>query len=580
MKKLTTISLLFFFCLSNAQNSDRMQITYSTVQHYNYELDKYEKALAKQSIVSLDFDNKIYITDTIDYSQIIFYIIDKHLEDLSFLYNCYDSTNNSSCWIHLFEEDSFYVCEVECINKYKFKCLLSKNKQSPIFTSLRPANNYNGDWQVIANDIIISKVKYKNGLRNGKTITYYDNGRIQGIYGYKNDLLRGAFKVFFENGLLKRKGNFFNNELNGTVINFNESKEIILSENYKKGKRDGVYKKYYNNQKLEIKDCFKNDIRNGLYLEYYENGNIKTNYNFKDGLLEGLCNSYFYNGNKLDESNFLKGLMDGRYTKFYENGNIQFTGIYKDTILNGDYKAFYENGQLFVSNTYVNGIVIGPYFSYNEFGNPFISGDYLNDCFSGQKINYYENNNIKQINNYRNDTLNGDYIINYENGNLMESGNYKLGKKDGIIKCYYSNGAIKSESFFNLMNGYNNKITYNIGGHIDRKFNFYLNYYNENQKFDSTSMTFVTPVKMNSIQMIIDTTYQQIFLGDSINNDTYTKFFIKSFVKSDTVSKFIAVSERTNKTFEINYYENKNYYFMEINYTEKQRNLYLSKKSN
>ena len=126
MKNLTIIFVLCVFSLSKAQNSARMRITYSTIQYYNYELEKYDKAMARQSIIHFDYDNKIYLTDTIEKIQTIYYIKGENSTDEYLLFDCYDSISKLSCWINVFTEDSFYVCEVESPNKYKFRCLLLK----------------------------------------------------------------------------------------------------------------------------------------------------------------------------------------------------------------------------------------------------------------------------------------------------------------------------------------------------------------------------------------------------------------------------------------------------------------------
>jgi antitoxin component YwqK of YwqJK toxin-antitoxin module len=580
MKNLTLIFILSIFSLSKAQNSARMHATYSTVQYYNYELEKYEKAIAKQSIIDFDYDGKIYVTDTISKFQTIYYIKGENSTDEYLLFDCYDSISNLSCWINVFAEDSFYVCEFESPNTYKFRCLLLKNNPNPKFTALTPANNYNGFWEIIANDQLISKEKYKNGSKNGKAITYYENGKPIGIFNNKNGKLNGQFKIYFQNGKLKRTGHFLNDELNGSVTNFNENKETISIENFKMGKRNGEYKEFYANGKLKVSDNFKNDLRDGKLMEYYENGKLKISFNFKDGLTEGTCISYYKNGNKLDEAFCSKGIISGRFTKFYENGNIQYSGIYNDTILNGDYKSYYENGQVYEAANYTNGVITGIYNSYTISGKPLMIGSYINDSFSGEIFEYYENENIKQKNNYRNDTLNGAYIINYENGKVMESGQYKSDKKNGLITSYDSDGKIKSESFFKVMNGYNKKINYNTNGEANKPSDFYLNHYYETQDFDSTTMTFLLPVKMPSFQLIIDTISKEIIIGDSINFSTYSKFIIKSLMISDSVKKFVGESVKTKKTYDIIFYENEKYSFVEINYSEKKRNKYLSLKSN
>lgn len=70
-------------------------------------------------------------------------------------------------------------------------------------------------------------VNYKNGLLDGKSISYRDNGLIYYEQNYKEGKLDGYERFYHSNGQLKQVGMFINNKPTGEFKVFNENGELI-----------------------------------------------------------------------------------------------------------------------------------------------------------------------------------------------------------------------------------------------------------------------------------------------------------------------------------------------------------------
>ncbi|SNW62505.1 MORN-repeat protein [Orpheovirus IHUMI-LCC2] len=74
---------------------------------------------------------------------------------------------------------------------------------------------------------IIEILWYKNGRKNGRSISWYRNGNIKMRRNYKDGELEGEYIQWDEDGNIKMKGNYKNGKLEGYYIQLHESGLII-----------------------------------------------------------------------------------------------------------------------------------------------------------------------------------------------------------------------------------------------------------------------------------------------------------------------------------------------------------------
>ena len=106
-----------------------------------------------------------------------------------------------------------------------------------------------GLWKYFQEDgkTLLSEENYKNGILEGKVITYYKSGKIVEMLFYKEGKLNGNAKRFAESG------------------------NLLDDLNYKEGKLNGLAKYYNIEGKLIYTGVYKNDVKVGKW-QYFENG--------------------------------------------------------------------------------------------------------------------------------------------------------------------------------------------------------------------------------------------------------------------------------------------------------------------
>lgn len=140
----------------------------------------------------------------------------------------------------------------------------------------------------------------QSGLKDGEVVTYYPNGNVLNKANYKNGIRVGKNLVYFENSRVKIK-EYYNDE----------------------GLVDGSYEEFFENGQLNITGQFKRGLKEGVWKEFYENGNLYEENFFELNQLDGMQKVYHPNG--------ILGVI-GRCRNDKEIGDWIFYGIGGDTL--------------------------------------------------------------------------------------------------------------------------------------------------------------------------------------------------------------------------------------------------------
>ena len=66
----------------------------------------------------------------------------------------------------------------------------------------------------------------KNGLLDGNSIEYYEEGNIESLVPYKNNVVEGLVITYYENGNIKEEVNYKNDKMNGEAKSYDENGKL------------------------------------------------------------------------------------------------------------------------------------------------------------------------------------------------------------------------------------------------------------------------------------------------------------------------------------------------------------------
>ncbi len=142
---------------------------------------------------------------------------------------------------------------------------------------------------------LVKKVEYKNGLMDG-TYFKFKNAILIERVDYQQGQKNGESTVYYEKGTVMETSNFKNGQRDGITIWYaNKDKiqgEMVAMYTYKDGKFEGVQETYYESGAVKTQKMYSNNVPNGPAYEFYEDGSLKTEANFKNGEQKGKIKEY------------------------------------------------------------------------------------------------------------------------------------------------------------------------------------------------------------------------------------------------------------------------------------------------
>ena len=196
----------------------------------------------------------------------------------------------------------------------------------------------------------------KNGLLDGESREYYEEGDIKSISHFKNHIPDGVFISYYPNGNMEEKYAYVNGQANGECFSYYENGKLEERYFLKNGEIDGEAFAYYPSGKLEVKDFFKDGKKEGESIFYHENGNIKQKSTFKNGKREGDLFIYFPSGKIRQTEKYINGKIEGEVIEYYESGTIKEKAYFINDKQEKEHFFYDKKGKLIKTDIYKNGV--------------------------------------------------------------------------------------------------------------------------------------------------------------------------------------------------------------------------------
>jgi uncharacterized protein len=223
------------------------------------------------------------------------------------------------------------------------------------------------------------KLHYKNGERNGESISFWPDGNIQQKGFYKNGCAVGLDEKWYENGVKEwecncvcedsiidspnchkinywtKDGKQLIKDGTGDYISYHDNGVLQVTGAYLNGERTGRWTWYYNDGALQTTENYVNGKQDGEYHFYFRSGQIRSKGMYSNGKQVGKWEDWYNNGKYRQVENRVNGKMDGEADYWYENGQLYASGNYKLSEYDGIWKYWNEEGKIEKEEFYENG---------------------------------------------------------------------------------------------------------------------------------------------------------------------------------------------------------------------------------
>jgi len=202
-----------------------------------------------------------------------------------------------------------------------------------------------------------------NGMKQGRWITKYKNGKTKYDGYFVNNNPVGKFTRYLETGNLQSIAYFYDNSKSSSIKFYDAANNVIATGRYHNQKKDSIWNYFIQPEgKLMSVEEYNNGVLNGTSKTfYYPAGTLHEIINFKDGLRDGIYQKFWSDGKtpKL-KMRYCAGIVCDTMFVYYESGKIQWVTPYKDDKRHGIEIQYNEKGERITVIPYKDGICLDP----------------------------------------------------------------------------------------------------------------------------------------------------------------------------------------------------------------------------
>ena len=192
-----------------------------------------------------------------------------------------------------------------------------------------------GDWKIYWKNGVIREILFiHNGKPDGRREVFDTKGELRFVKIYDKGNVKNEFNhfVYYENNQLKEEGYFFDDKKNGKWISYKENGDIRKMEHFTNNLLDGESVYYYKNGKVSEKGNYINGVPNGEWNDFFENGNLHILYSCLNNKKDGDFSLYDKEGSLMVEGTYKENKMTDTWTIYEKNGKIKRTGTFYGTV--------------------------------------------------------------------------------------------------------------------------------------------------------------------------------------------------------------------------------------------------------
>lgn len=173
-----------------------------------------------------------------------------------------------------------------------------------------------------------------NNKQYGDCKEFYASGGLKVFASWKDGLMDGPSDYYYENGTTQASGKYKKGFKVGNWKYFDSSAVITAEENFvyrdKMGVKEGAFKYYHKSGKIRSVYNYEDDKPAGDSYDYFESGKVKAKYFYKDGAAEGAAMEYYESGKIKATLNYKNNKLDGTCIFYTERGTVEKTTLYKN----------------------------------------------------------------------------------------------------------------------------------------------------------------------------------------------------------------------------------------------------------
>lgn len=186
----------------------------------------------------------------------------------------------------------------------------------------------------------------ENGLKTGKWVKYYDNGKIWYEGNFSAGKPTGKFRRYYKGGFLQAEMDYSPDGSRSYAILYYENGNKAAEGRFKGERKDSTWLVYsFYNQRLAIKEVYSDGLLNGITEKYFDDGSVLEVLHWKEGKKHGEWVQFYQNGQMRLRSSYVDNERDGRFEAWGPGGKPIITGAYRKGVMDGEWRYYDLEGK-------------------------------------------------------------------------------------------------------------------------------------------------------------------------------------------------------------------------------------------
>ena len=204
---------------------------------------------------------------------------------------------------------------------------------------------------------VLSQSSYRQGVLDGATLLYDEQGMVAQILSYADGMLSGPLTIY-DAGLKQTQVTFKRDKKHGPMIAYDAEGRPAMTSDYQDDHLHGEVC-LYKDGRLQAQVRYCAGKQHGTTTTYHPSGKESLVAQYANGLLDGESVLYNEAGQVLKTSQYRDGKLEGPVIEYYPTGSVRVRSTYHDDKLEGIVYLYDPQGRLKEKTHYRNGEPVG-----------------------------------------------------------------------------------------------------------------------------------------------------------------------------------------------------------------------------
>ena len=210
--------------------------------------------------------------------------------------------------------------------------------------------------KIIGNTTLEAGDMTSYGIKDGRWIEFYPDGKISAIEHYKKGVRDGYCVFFYPSGDTFQTGQYCNGLPCGEWRTYYLENKLMKIYEYNDGQLEGNYVEFSENGQIVAQGYYHESLEEGIWILNY--GDFRQQCRFIKGQPDGKCIGYYADSTIMFIENYSMGKKHGIQRYYNDKKKLIRKEVYREGVPHGKWKYYLDDGSLYLTLKFRKGRLV------------------------------------------------------------------------------------------------------------------------------------------------------------------------------------------------------------------------------